>query len=327
MPGILRPWRPSGSSSRSATAWSRSATRIGCTSPPAARPSSTWPTTTSRWPTGSSTPSTTGPACCTASRTGSTGRRCTRSGCRTEHRRGSRRSGCTSRASTGTPTSSASAIRPTSSGRCRCPPSSSIPGTPAGTTPSRRTSGGSTSIRCRLAGYADVRRVASIVRELLDELGAVGYPKTSGGKGLHVYVRIPPEHGFADVRRAAWAFAREVERRADGLVDLTWWRKDRDPGSDLRGLQPERPRPHDRLRLLGARHAARAWSPRPVTWDEIARRGPPGLHHRHRPGAVRRDRRPARRHRRSPVPAGHPAGMGRARRTSRHRPGAARGRR
>ena len=70
-----------------------------------------------------------------------------------------------------------------------------------------------------------------IVRELLDELGAVGYPKTSGGKGLHVYVRIPPEHGFADVRSAAWAFAREVERRSDGLVDLTWWRKDRDPGS------------------------------------------------------------------------------------------------
>ena len=69
------------------------------------------------------------------------------------------------------------------------------------------------------------------MRELLAELGAVGYPKTSGGKGLHVYVRIPPEHGFADVRRAAWAFAREVERRADGLVDLTWWRKDRDPGS------------------------------------------------------------------------------------------------
>ena len=70
-----------------------------------------------------------------------------------------------------------------------------------------------------------------IVQELLAELGAVGYPKTSGGKGLHVYVRILPEHGHPDVRRAAWAFAREVERRADGLVDLTWWRKDRDPGS------------------------------------------------------------------------------------------------
>ena len=82
-----------------------------------------------------------------------------------------------------------------------------------------------------VARYADVQQVAVIVQELLAELGAVGYPKTSGGKGLHVYVRIPPEHGHPDVRRAAWAFAREVERRSDGLVDLTWWRKDRDPAS------------------------------------------------------------------------------------------------
>ncbi|MDN5805419.1 MAG: non-homologous end-joining DNA ligase [Microlunatus sp.] len=81
------------------------------------------------------------------------------------------------------------------------------------------------------ADYDDVRRVAVVVQEVLTELGAVGYPKTSGGKGLHVYVRIPPKHGFADVRRAAWAFAREVERRAGGLVDLTWWRKDRDPAT------------------------------------------------------------------------------------------------
>ena len=56
-----------------------------------------------------------------------------------------------------------------------------------------------------------------IVHELLDELGAVGYPKTSGGKGLHIYVRIVPDHGLPDVRRAAWAFAREVERRAGDL--------------------------------------------------------------------------------------------------------------
>src|SRR5829696_5262941 len=82
-----------------------------------------------------------------------------------------------------------------------------------------------------LATYDDVRQVAVIAQEVLNELGAVGYPKTSGGKGLHIYVRIPPSHGFADVRRAAWAFAREVERRSDGMVDLTWWRKDRDPGS------------------------------------------------------------------------------------------------
>src|SRR3712207_9509123 len=82
-----------------------------------------------------------------------------------------------------------------------------------------------------LARYADVQRVSVVVQELLAELGAVGYPKTSGGKGLHIYVRTPPAHGFGEVRRAALAFARECERRTDGLVDTTWWRKDRDPAS------------------------------------------------------------------------------------------------
>ncbi|MBO0872926.1 MAG: ATP-dependent DNA ligase, partial [Pseudonocardia sp.] len=81
------------------------------------------------------------------------------------------------------------------------------------------------------AGFDDVRRVAEVCHEVLDDLGAVGWPKTSGGKGLHVYVRIEPRWGFADVRRAAHAFAREVQRRAGELVDLTWWRKDRDPAS------------------------------------------------------------------------------------------------
>ena len=57
----------------------------------------------------------------------------------------------------------------------------------------------------------------------------VGFPKTSGGLGMHVYVRIPPDHGFQDVRRGALAFAREVERRAGGEVTTAWWRKDRDP--------------------------------------------------------------------------------------------------
>ena len=77
--------------------------------------------------------------------------------------------------------------------------------------------------------YATVQRVAHVVHELLDELGAVGFPKTSGGKGMHVYVRIHPDHGFKDVRRGALAFAREVERRTPADVTTTWWRKDRDP--------------------------------------------------------------------------------------------------
>src|SRR4051794_21945696 len=61
--------------------------------------------------------------------------------------------------------------------------------------------------------FDTVRRVAGVAHEVLDELGATGWPKTSGGSGLHIYIRIPPEHGFHDVRRAALAFAREVERR------------------------------------------------------------------------------------------------------------------
>src|ERR671921_309306 len=76
--------------------------------------------------------------------------------------------------------------------------------------------------------FATVQRVAQVAHEVLDELGAVGWPKTSGGRGLHIYVRIPPDHGFADVRRAAKAFALELERRSSE-VTTAWWRKDRDP--------------------------------------------------------------------------------------------------
>ena len=76
-------------------------------------------------------------------------------------------------------------------------------------------------------GYPQARRVALVVREVLDEVGAVGWPKTSGNRGLHVYVRIEPRWGFPDVRRAARAFAREVERRAPDLVTTEWWKRDR----------------------------------------------------------------------------------------------------
>ena len=74
-----------------------------------------------------------------------------------------------------------------------------------------------------------VRRVARAAHEVLDELGATGWPKTSGGSGLHIYVRIPPRWGFGDVRRAALAFAREVQRRVPDDATTTWWRKDREP--------------------------------------------------------------------------------------------------
>src|SRR6184192_3717977 len=75
--------------------------------------------------------------------------------------------------------------------------------------------------------FATVRRAARIAHEILGELGITGWPKTSGGNGLHIYVRIEPRWGLAEVRRAALAFATEVERRAPKLATTTWWRKDR----------------------------------------------------------------------------------------------------
>jgi len=75
--------------------------------------------------------------------------------------------------------------------------------------------------------FADAVVVAGVVRELLDELGTTGWPKTSGSRGLHIYLRIHPDHGFTQVRRAALAFAREVERRVPELVTTKWWKEER----------------------------------------------------------------------------------------------------
>ncbi|WP_224391744.1 non-homologous end-joining DNA ligase [Pseudonocardia sp. ICBG1293] len=117
------------------------------------------------------------------------------------------------------------------------------------------------------SSWADVRRVAGVVHEVLDELGATGFPKTSGGSGLHVYVRIPPDHGFADVRRAAHAFAREVGRRCD-RVDLTWWRKDRDPTTVFVDYN-QNARDHTIACAYSVRGTPDARVSAPVTWDEI----------------------------------------------------------
>jgi DNA ligase D-like protein (predicted polymerase) len=76
-------------------------------------------------------------------------------------------------------------------------------------------------------GLAEAKRVAVLVHEVLDEIGAIGWPKTSGSRGIHVYVRIQPDFGFREVRRAALAFAREVERRAPDLVTTAWWKEER----------------------------------------------------------------------------------------------------
>ncbi len=113
-----------------------------------------------------------------------------------------------------------------------------------------------------------VQRVAGVVHEVLDELGAVGWPKTSGGSGLHVYVRIAPEFGFKDVRRAALAFAREVERRAPEDVTTAWWRRDRDP-AQLFVDYNQNARDHTIAAAYSVRGNPAATVSTPVRWDEI----------------------------------------------------------
>jgi DNA ligase D len=113
-----------------------------------------------------------------------------------------------------------------------------------------------------------VRRVAHVAHEVLDDLGVTGYPKTSGGSGIHIYVRIKPEHGFSDVRRAALAFAREVERRAPDDVTTTWWRKDRDP-KKLFVDYNQNARDHTIASAYSVRGNPEGTVSTPISWDEI----------------------------------------------------------
>ena len=116
--------------------------------------------------------------------------------------------------------------------------------------------------------FDTVRKVAHVAHEVLDELGAVGYPKTSGGHGMHVYVRIEPSHGFTDVRRAALAFAREVERRAPELVTTTWWRKDRDPAKLFVDYN-QNARDHTIASAYSVRGNPEGTVSTPIRWDEV----------------------------------------------------------
>ncbi|MFE0019511.1 non-homologous end-joining DNA ligase [Amycolatopsis sp. NPDC059021] len=117
-------------------------------------------------------------------------------------------------------------------------------------------------------GFDRVRRVAHVAHEVLDELGAAGWPKTSGGRGLHIYVRIEPRWGFADVRRAALAFAKEVERRAPDDVTTTWWRKDRDPAMLFVDYN-QNARDHTIASAYSVRGVPEGTVSTPIRWDEI----------------------------------------------------------
>ena len=115
------------------------------------------------------------------------------------------------------------------------------------------------------SSFGEVRQVAMTVRETLDDHGLLGFPKTSGSRGIHVNVRIEPRWEFAEVRRAALALAREVERRTE-LATTKWWKEERH-GVFVDYNQNARDRT-----------VASAWSVRPVPdarvstpldWDEV----------------------------------------------------------
>ena len=113
-----------------------------------------------------------------------------------------------------------------------------------------------------------VRRVARVAQEVLDELGIVGWPKTSGGSGIHIYVRIEPRWGFDEVRRAALAFAREVERRAPDDATTTWWRKDRSPEKAFVDYN-QNARDHTIASAYSVRGVKEGTVSTPIGWDEI----------------------------------------------------------
>jgi DNA ligase D-like protein (predicted polymerase) len=115
-------------------------------------------------------------------------------------------------------------------------------------------------------GWREVCQVAVVARAVLEEHGLTGWPKTSGSRGMHVNVRLEPRWGFDEVRRAALAIAREVERRAPDIATSRWWKEERH-GIFL-----------DYNQNAKDRTVAAAWSVRPVadarvsmplTWDEV----------------------------------------------------------
>jgi DNA ligase D-like protein (predicted polymerase) len=117
------------------------------------------------------------------------------------------------------------------------------------------------------ATFADAVRIASVARELFDELGVRAFAKTSGKRGIHVYARIEPRWTFTHVRHAAIGFARELERRADG-VTTKWWKEERADNVFVDFNQ------NCRDRTIASAYSLRpspgATVSTPVTWDELA---------------------------------------------------------
>lgn len=116
-------------------------------------------------------------------------------------------------------------------------------------------------------GFTAVRAVAPVVREILTEHGLSGFPKTSGGRGLHVLVPIAPEWGFVAVRRAVLALARETERRLPQLATARWWKEERGRRVFIDYNQAARDRTI--IATYAVRPRPDATVSTPVRWDEI----------------------------------------------------------
>jgi len=116
-------------------------------------------------------------------------------------------------------------------------------------------------------GWPQLREVAHVVQQTLSDVGLVGWPKTSGSRGIHVNVRITPSWRFDEVRRAALAFAREVERRAPALATSKWWKEERH-GVFLDYNQNAKDRTVAAAYSVRPKPDARVSAP--LTWEEIA---------------------------------------------------------
>lgn len=116
--------------------------------------------------------------------------------------------------------------------------------------------------------FSDVRDITLVLKEVLEAHGLVGWPKTSGKRGIHVLVRMLPRWDFTEVRRAALAIAREVERRAPGVATTAWWKEER-TGVFLDFNQNARDRTVASAYSVRPTEDARVSYP--ITWDEVAR--------------------------------------------------------
>jgi bifunctional non-homologous end joining protein LigD len=116
-------------------------------------------------------------------------------------------------------------------------------------------------------GWADVRRVAMEVRAFLEEVGLRGWPKTSGSRGMHINVRLEPRWSFTEVRRAAVALSRAVERRAPSIASSKWWKEERH-GVFLDYNQNAKDR--TTCSAYSVRPLPDARVSAPLRWDEVA---------------------------------------------------------